>query len=755
MPGLLKERMITQAKNKNSSVSYTYEQALEAAKKNGEKVVSTLCAMCGPGASNCGVYAFVKDNRFLRVAGMSECTTNRGAVCAKGHAAPQWVYSPDRLKYPLKRTGRKGEGKFEKIAWNEAVGIIAETLKSQKEKYGPESLAVLSPANRSYNDYFRRFLTVHGSPNYGHSGICAMQRAFAFMHTIGDRPVPELDKSDLVIYWGRQPAFSSPVMAPPKMLVKAKERGAKIIAVKPSVEPDSGMADIWLPLRPGTDAALALAMLNVVINEDLIDKDFVDKWCFGYDRLKIHIQQYSPAWAEKITGVPEGLITDVARMYAKTEKAAIDLGNGVEHAPSSNDAIRAIAILISVTGHLDRPGCNLLNIPSDEPGAMPKPSSILLRERHTYDLISKLAAPEFPKQFQPFVEGLTSAYYPVLETVLTGKPYSIRSIMAPGTQPSVSTRGSRKVIEALKKVDFYVVIDVMRTADMDYADIVLPVATPYETDHPFEPLPNLLIARNKVIEPLGEYKSMYEFVLDLGSAMGYGTDFWNGSMTDCLNDQLKPFGTTIDGLRARPTGIAYPAFKRTYENYEKAFKRKSFRLSGEPFLTHGRVEIYNVSFEKEGFTPLPEWREPPESLTGTPELAKKYPLVLSDYHTSKNYTASWLRNVPYLRELQPHPAVHIHPDTAAARGIADGEWVIVESPHCRLKVKAELYPGIRPDTVMLLHGWWQGCKELGLDDMPLLEDGANANSMYNTGRAAYDPLITAMSSQTLVEIRKA
>jgi anaerobic selenocysteine-containing dehydrogenase len=380
----------------------------------------------------------------------------------------------------------------------------------------------------------------------------------------------------------------------------------------------------------------------------------------------------------------------------------------------------------------------------------------MLRERYTQELIDKLVGPEFPRPFQPFLEGLTSAYYRIFDSILTEKPYPIRTVIAPGTQPTVSTRGSKKVIEALKKLDFYVVVDVMRTADMNYADIVIPVATPYETDHPFEAGGNWLMARNKVIEPLGDYKSIYEFILDLGVAMGYGSDFWQGSMVDAMNDQLEPFGMTIDDLWKHPTGITYELLPRTYENYEKGFGRKSPRLSGAPLLPHGKVEIYNTSFEEAGFNPLPEWREPPESITGTPDLTDQYPLVLSDYHTSKNYTASWQRNVPLLREIQPYPAIHIHPDTASERGIKNDDWVIVESPHGWMKVKAQIYPGIRPDTVMILHGWWQGCKELGYEDYPLLDGGANVNMMYSVdSEKTYDPLITAMSSQTLVQVRKA
>jgi anaerobic selenocysteine-containing dehydrogenase len=264
------------------------------------------------------------------------------------------------------------------------------------------------------------------------------------------------------------------------------------------------------------------------------------------------------------------------------------------------------------------------------------------------------------------------------------------------------------------------------------------------------------MARNRVIEPLGDYKSIFEFLCDLGIKMGYGADFWGGSMEASMNDQLKPLGMTINELRKHPTGITYERIPRKYENYETVFKRKSPRISKGPFLPQGKVAIYNTSFKEAGYNPLPEWKEPPESITGTPELTKKYPLILSDYHTSNVYTASWQRNVPYLREIQPYPALHIHPDTASERGIKNGDWIRVESPHGWLKVKAELYPGIRPDTVMVLHGWWQGCKELGFKDFPLLDGGANVNIMYSVDREkAFDPIVTAMSSQTLVQVSKA
>jgi anaerobic selenocysteine-containing dehydrogenase len=733
-------------------ITYSIGAKEETVKQeSGEKAVPTFCAMCGPGPG-CGIYAYVKDGRFTRVDGMKESPLNAGRICAKAHAAPQWVYSPQRLKYPLRRVGRKGEGKFERISWDGALDLIASKLKEQKEKYGPESLAILSPARRSYSEFLYRFLMAHGSPNYGHSGICAMQKAFAFTYTLGAPPFPDVSHSSLIVIWGKQAVYSGSTRGNIKEILDAKYRGARIISIKPTMEPDVAISDLWIPIRPGTDAALALAMLYVIISEKLYDTEFVSRWTYGFKKLEAHIRKYPPAWAAPITGIAETDIVSLARTYATTKPACIDHGNGLEHAPSSNDAVRAIAILMAITGNLDRPGGDIFPTGSN----MPRPKSPHLPDRYTQEWVDKLVAPEFPKPFQPFFEGTSSAYYKILESVLTRKPYPARCIIAPGTQPTVSTRGVQYILEALRKLDFYVVVDVMRTADMDYADIVIPVASMYETDHPFECSSNWIMARRKVIEPLGEYKSDFEFWIDLGVRMGYAQDFWNGSISRCMDDLLEPMALTMDALRSKPTGIVFPSGPPVYEKYSRVFARTSMRFSKAPYLPQGKVAIYNTTFEENGFEPLPVWVEPPESPTGTPELLDRYPLVFSDFHTSKVYNAGWLRNVPYLREVLPYPTLQMHPNTAGARGIHEGDWVIVESPHGNMKIKAEVNAGIRPDTVMALHGWWQGCEELDLPGFPLLGGGANTNSMYSIdSEKAFDPLVTAMSSQTLVQVRKA
>jgi anaerobic selenocysteine-containing dehydrogenase len=334
---------------------------------------------------------------------------------------------------------------------------------------------------------------------------------------------------------------------------------------------------------------------------------------------------------------------------------------------------------------------------------MPRTQSLSMPERYTQEMVDKLVGPEFPIPFQPFFEGTTSAYYRVLDSVLTGKPYPVRTIIAPGTQPAVSTRGTKRVLEALKKVDFYVVVDVMRTADMDYADIVLPTTTTYEADHPFEARADWAMARTRVIEPLGDFKSIFDFFLELAVRMGYSGDFWDGDTEAMQNFQLSNFGMTLGELRGYPTGKTYesPAGGRTYENYTRAFSARSLRFGRTPFLPDGKVALYNTAFEQEGFSPLPDWHEMPESPTGTPELLGEYPLLLSDYHTSRNFSAAWQRNVPLLRGTEPYPLLHIQPQRRGARDQRRrlGCACALRTGTARSGFADSRHP---PDTVMLL-----------------------------------------------------
>lgn len=524
----------------------------------------------------------------------------------------------------------------------------------------------------------------------------------------------------------------------------------RVVVIKPTQGGEGRFSDEWLALRPGTDAALALSMLHVVIGEELYDRDFVRDWCFGFEELAEHVRQYTPQWAEGITGVPAGRIREVARRYASTPRAAIDLGNGIEHAPGCSDAARAIAMLIALTGHLERPGGNLW----PPRFSMPALKNIELKERITEDLASRLVAPEMPLGLQPWELGLASSYKGILDSILTEKPYPIRTLIAAGTQPLASGRGAKTTRAALEKVGFFVVVDVMETAEMEYADLVVPVATFLECEHSLVSWGPWLMAPARAVEPLGDYGSDTDFWVQLGCRLGYPDLFWDGDAERSFDEQLEPTGLSMAELRKHPFGVSGAVLPRTYERYGEFFGAIGPRLDRSPYLPRGKVALYNEAFEAAGLSPLPEWREVPEGVTATPSLAERFPLILSDHHGSVMYNSSWLRNVPSLRRMAPEPELEIHPEAARSCGVADGDRVEVRSPHGTMVVRARVTEDIRRDTVMILHGFWQGCEELGLPGYSLFDGGANPNNLYPLGEHARDPAVTANSSQTLVTVRR-
>ena len=316
------------------------------------------------------------------------------------------------------------------------------------------------------------------------------------------------------------------------------------------------------------------------------------------------------------------------------------------------------------------------------------------------------------------------------------------------------------VAEALKKLEFFFVMDVFHGPHVDYADIVLPACTGYEQSCQLE-IRNKnegtwLGIYNKVTEPLEESRSDWQFYLDLAVKMGYGADFWNGSMEAFLNEQLAPSGISLDELRKSPKGIfvkrAEPIPEPSYRRYKELFKN----------LPYGKVQCYNEFIGgkednmKTGVLPyLPVYKGPPEGIAETPEIAKEFPLVLSDVHAHRLSQHSYLHDAAYLRELQPYPWLRINPATAIKHGISNGDWVKVESPHGWCKFKAEYFEGIAPDVLMTKRGWWQPCDELNLPGYGVGDGGSEVNNLYNTDEKYFDRFYSQMSKQTLVRISRA
>jgi anaerobic selenocysteine-containing dehydrogenase len=644
----------------------------------------------------------------------------------------------------MKRVGEKGEGELQRISWDEALDTIATKLKEVKAKYGPECVAALRGRGKGWvldDNLILRLMYTFGSPNTAYDNICFHQRNFTYLYSTKANlsMTGDYTKANLIILWGVAPDLSGTAcVTTAKLILDAVERGAKLVDIRPLMEPLTARADIWVPVRPGQDNALALAMINVMINENLYDADFVAKWCYGFNELKEHIQKYTPEWAEPITGVSADMIREVARLYGTIKPAALILGDAADQMINATNLIRSVIILQALSGNIDKPGGNLIGMPP----AIRTRGVDKRFDRLTPEMVDK-AISEWPKFDQEYRVNNCSTHLN-LHSVITGKPYQIKAIMTFGTSLLAPNRDTKGVVEALNKVEFLVATDVVRTPLVDYADIVLPVAMGYELDHDYKIVGNRIRMRPKVIAPLGESRSLTQILLDLAVKMGYGADFWDGSMDKLMNWTLEPSGLTVEELRKHPDGITVgEAVPKEYEKYEATFKA----------LPHGKIQLYNVTYAENGFDPLPGYREPPESVTGTPELLAEYPLSMSDLHCDSLNFHGHHRNVPWLREITPYPWLRINPATAKKYGINDGDWVIVTSPHGNIKVKAWYFEGLRLDTVMGQHGWWQECPELGLLRYSQLDGGANVNVLYNG--ELVDPMVACRAKQTLVNIRKA
>ncbi len=735
-----------------------------------EKIIPTFCHGCGAAKPRCAILCHVIDGKFIRVEGNPEAFNNWGygstSLCAKGNTGMQHLYSPNRLQYPLKRTGEKGEGKFQRITWDEALETIAFKLKESARKYGPESFGILSPEYWPVLSTFgRRFLNVYGSPNYLHSAICATPRRAAAMVTIGfsNWAPDDFENSKLIVNWGANPENSAPNQGQPFSILNALEKGAKLIDIRPMLDPLAAKADIWLPIRPGTDCALALAIINVIINGNLYDAEFVAKWCSGFDKLADRIQPYTPEWASRITGIPADLIVEAARMIATIKPMFLKTGNGIgDQAADATATIMATSLISAITGNLDVPGGYYSGLMPVGPSLIKINPISTLSEKAPPDMVHKLVAPEAPVWYQKpgyWEGGPTSAYYKGLMSILTGKPYPLRVLQASCTNPLSATRNPKKVAEALKKVDFFFVMDVYHAPHVDFADIVLPACTDYEHSDQIEVWNRKegtwIGIYNKVAEPLGESRSDWQFFLDLAVKIGYGADFWNGDMDACLREQLAPSGIKLEELRNSPRGIF---IRRTAPPPEPEYRRYASLFKGLP---HGKVQCYNEFIggkennDKSGKLPFfPTYSGPPEGIVQTPNLAKEYPLIMSDVHAHRLSQHSFLQNIPYLREIRPYPWVWINPATARKYGINDGDWMRVESPHGWCKFQAEYFEGIAPDVLMTKRGWWQASESMGLPGYSTFDGGSEVNNLYDSDPAHFDKFYSQMAKQTLVKISR-
>ena len=679
--------------------------------------------------SQCMMRARVEGNKVVQIEGNPLDPESHGALTQRGKHMREILYAPDRLKHPMKRTGERGGGRWQRISWDEALETIVSRLKEIKKTDGAEAIHFLHGHYHSgdiLGSYLPRLANLMGTPNVSNpSHVCHLPRVFLqYQFDFGAVVPPDVEHTNCILLWGGNPEATN---KPQDMAIKeARKRGVKLLVVDPRKTPYAKEADLHAQLRPGTDGALALAMLHVIIKEGLYDHPFVKKWTLGFDELKKHIDDYPLEKAEEITWVSADTIRTIARVYAGTKPACISPRNALDQHTNASCAIRAIDILMAVTGNLDVPGGNVMVIPI----------SMALKDMKLYEKLG----PEAEKKkignnhclYSRLSKTWPSAHTPSLwNAALHSDPYAVKAMVVIAANPTLTCANSRIVEAALRKLDFLVVADLFMTPTAELADIVLPASTFLETtrfvtydthaDHGWNATSRIALSP-KVSEPIGESWPDWKILCELGKKMGYGPYFPWKTEEEAIDDTLEPLGITCEELREHPEGILISVPPFLYQEFTGFFGklvRGALRLvkfrdypdmyrkyEARGFMTPSKkVEIYSERLKELGHDPLPVYTEPAESPVSRPDLAQDYPLILIAGSKLEPYTHSMMRNIPALRKHCPHNLLEIHPVTADHYGIKQGDTVRVTSPRGSITCPAMITDGIDPRVVHLYHGF--------------------------------------------------
>jgi anaerobic selenocysteine-containing dehydrogenase len=644
-----------------------------------EKTIKTYCGIC---ESTCGMQVTVENNAVKKVEGLKEHLRSKGDLCVKGAAAKDILNAPDRLRSPMK----KENGTWKEISWDEALDLLASKLNGVKEKYGASSLAVYHGQTYLKNCLamfmMKRFLTIYGTRNLcSAASECFIPFLLGGITTFGNLAFADAENSKCVVIWGSDP-FSSGNMVgcnlprTIRIFNELKEKGVRFIIIDPRTPVVARLADLHLKVRPGTDGALALGMMKVIIDEKLFDAEFVANHTAGFGQLREMLRDYDLEKVEKITLVPQGEIQKAARMFATTRPASIIPGNGVEHQTNTVQTIRALNILLSLTGNIDVKGGNTFLAPT------------LFAPEGLEGIPAPEGEPIGMNEHPMFVSMINQAQALVVIEKMLEKESPIKAMIVAGGAPIPQLANTNKVREALKKLEFMAVVDQFMTETATYAHLVLPAAFFLEREE-IGTMP--LNLQRKAVDG-GQCWPDWRFWWELAKKMGYGKHFpWKG-FQDAADHLLQTVGVTYEELKKHPEGILP-------ESAPGNFLKNGF------YTYSGKIEIYSNSLGSNGYDPLPVYREPMESVLSTPEIARDYPLTLTTGARLPMYIHSQHRNIPALRRLHPEPYLEIHPETAQESGVKNGDKVIVESPRGKLTIKAQLMDGIMPGVVHIPHGW--------------------------------------------------
>ncbi|NLP45167.1 MAG: molybdopterin-dependent oxidoreductase [Peptococcaceae bacterium] len=730
--------------------------------QEGEYTVTRTYNYTAPGCHNsCGVLLYTKDGKLEKVEGDPLDPYANGKLCMRCLALDEMVNSPLRLKYPMKRVGKRGENKWERITWDEALDIVeAEVKKLDAEGYGRESIVVGHGTGRNIN-WQIPFLAgaCFGTANCG--GIyfsgwsCYMPRVCGAAGPLGDYPIVDASETlpdryansewknpDVLVVWGNEPLKSNADGFLGHWLNLCVQRGTKIISIDPVLTWWGARAEYWLPINSGTDVCLALAWLNVIMNEDLIDHEFVEEWVLFYDELKEHVQQFTPEWAAERTGLAVEDIVGSARLYASADAGAIQWGLAFDASTASSmHLVQAVCALMAICGNIEKPGTHVLVHNAFEINAGYSTADLYARESARKNKFSKKLAGfeglDFVGMSNPDAMALS------LET---GKPYPIRIFWAQScNQICGHEEPAPRAYKYLKNVPFIVYADPFLTPSaVAFADLVLPVAMSCERNSArtwWTPLRAM-----KKVSSYYEAKTDEEIILWLGKRLNPELfKNWN-TPEDLINSYMKTSLALVDesgrvkkanfsaatdessGHNKDITGDVntlcpvsfeelvemgghlYDEWNATYYKHEKGM----LRPDGQPgFNTAtGKIELIPSIFVEWGIPPYPVYTPVSVSKDTTPELFKEYPFYFINGTRSYEFFHTEHRQSPTMREFHPEPIVMVSPETAEEYDLRNGDWIWIENQDGRCKQMVKIFPGMDKRFIVAEHGWWKPEEEI-------------------------------------------
>jgi len=675
------------------------------------------CFLCW---ENCGILVKKDEDRILEVRGDPSCPINEGVVCERLHKMALNLHEHQRrLNYPLKRKGKRGSGEWIRISWQDAIEEIAGKLQDLAREYGVETLLCGGgTAHGSGADWCRlRFSNLFGSPNSFFEGInCGASFVMIQSAMFGFPAInlPEPGETRAMVLWGFNPAHSW--RSAFRVFQAAKAKGAYMVVIDPRYTETASLADDWLKIRPGTDAALALGIINCLIREDSWDHEFVKKYVNGFEEVKVLALKYPPEKVAEITWIPEEKIEELARIY-QNKKPLMQWAhlNGTHHGKASQAATQYVATLAAISGNLNKKGGtrvsgpvqrlrwydligwdNLINHPlrkKDAVGAYATPKKGVEVMASFMDVTKKY-----------FKEGhslpgywLSSPFKAYWDAILEEKPYPLKAAIFQGCNPFSSMPNNQHIAQALMspKLELLVAMDLFPTPTTALCDYVLPATDFWERPELFNLwgiLPTYHASR-RTLPPLYERHDDYELWRDLGNLLGQKGQ-WPLTLEDMFTLQLEPWG------------IDFEEFARTINFYDPE-QDQTLKKNTELYATtSGKIELAPPILEKLGLPSLPDYCEPNWSPISTPLLAEKYPLILITGCRTWAYQCGEHRDFAELRRFHPWPLVDIHPLTARKLDIAAGDWVYIETPLGRVKQVARLTTTIDPRVVHAEAYWW-------------------------------------------------